>query len=181
MNTDNFQPFTRALQIVTRIAIRISAFTQRTLSEWIMSPRTLFTSEYCPPGHYSPVNNVPPRTCASEVVWPSYFQVSSTTTSSRDHAWTWQQQHYPHTEISLGYAFILSRVARETWVMLRETRYDALSLVPRPSRDQFLWFTEAAKLTWASFPVLTLQAANAGVRTARARVYDSLCIKNTVP
>ena len=26
---------------------------------WIMSPRTLFTSEYCPPGHYSPVNNVP--------------------------------------------------------------------------------------------------------------------------
>ena len=26
---------------------------------WIMSPRTLFTSEYCPPGHYSLVNNVP--------------------------------------------------------------------------------------------------------------------------
>ena len=24
-----------------------------------MSPRTLFTSEYCTPGHYSPVNNVP--------------------------------------------------------------------------------------------------------------------------
>ena len=25
---------------------------------WIMSPRTLLTSEYCPPRHYSPVNNV---------------------------------------------------------------------------------------------------------------------------
>ena len=27
---------------------------------WIMSPRTLFTGEYCPPGHYSLVNIVPP-------------------------------------------------------------------------------------------------------------------------
>ena len=37
-----------------------------------MSPRTLFTSEYCPPGHYSPVNNVPsnvpPRARASKLV-----------------------------------------------------------------------------------------------------------------
>ena len=36
--------------------------------------------------------------------------------------------------------------------------------------DQCLSFMGAAKLTQASFPVLALQARNAGVRTARARV-----------
>ena len=36
--------------------------------------------------------------------------------------------------------------------------------------DQCLSFTGAAKLTRASFLVLELQAANAGVRTARTRV-----------
>ena len=33
-------------------------------------PRTLFTSEYCPPGQYSPVNNVPPRVCVSVMTVP---------------------------------------------------------------------------------------------------------------
>ena len=87
------------------------------------------------------VNNVPPRTCASEVVWPSYLQVHSTTTSSRDHVWTWQQQRDPHTEmkcISLGYALYCPAWPEQTWVMLCETRYDALSLVPRPSRPVFV-------------------------------------------
>ena len=31
-----------------------------TVPPWILSPRTLFTSEYGPPGHYSLVNMVPP-------------------------------------------------------------------------------------------------------------------------
>ena len=46
-----------------------------------------------------------------------------------------------------------------------------MHLVSYPGlRDQCLSFMGAAKLTWASFPVLALQAANAGVRTARERV-----------
>ena len=48
--------------------------------------------------------------------------------------------------------------------MLRETRYDALSLVLRPSRSVFV-IHGSSKLTQASFPVLALQATNAEVRT----------------
>ena len=48
----------------------------------------------------------------------------------------------PHTEmkfISLGYALYSPAWAEQTWVMrLRETRYDALSLVPRRSRPVFV-------------------------------------------
>ena len=40
--------------------------------------------------------------------------------------------------------------------------------------DQCLSFMGAAKLTQASFPVLVLQARNAGVRTARASLGDTL-------
>ena len=49
--------------------------------------------------------------------------------------------------------------------MLRETRYERLASYPGPL-DQCLSFTGAVKLTRASFPVLVLQATNAGVRTA---------------
>ena len=56
----------------------------------------------------------------------------------------WQQQRGPvtHTEmkfISLGYALYSPTWAEQTWVIRqRETRYDALSLVPRPSRPVFV-------------------------------------------
>jgi len=103
------------------------------------------------------MNNVPPRTCASDVVWPSYLQVRSTTTSSRDHAWTWQQQRDPHTEmkcISLGYTLYCPAWPEQTWVMLRETRYDALSLVPRPSQT-FFFIHGSSKTNLGFFPCVS--------------------------
>ena len=64
--------------------------------------------------------------------------------------------------ISVGYALYSPAWPEQTGVMLRETRYDALSLVYPGLLDQCLLFTGAAKLTQASFPLLALQAANAG-------------------
>ena len=60
----------------------------------------------------------------------------------------------------------------QTWVMrLRETRYDALSLVPRRSRPLFV-IHGSSKTNSGFFPCVSTASGEiyAGVRTARARV-----------
>ena len=113
----------------------------------------------------------------------SGLQVRSTTTSSRDHAWIWQQQRDPHTKmkfISLGYAYIVPR-GQSKLGLCGYARLDMMRLVSYPGvLDQCLSFTGAAKLTRASFPVLVLQAAklcwdkNGQGKSLRH------CIKNTI-
>ena len=96
--------------------------------------------------------NVPPRTCASEVVWPSYLQVYSTTTSSRDHVWTWQQQRDPHTEmkcISLGYALYCPR--DQSKLGLCYSRLDMMRLVSYPGLSRPVFFIHGSSKTNSGF------------------------------
>ena len=127
------------------------------------------------------VNNVPPRTCASEVVWPSYLQVHSTTTSSRDHVWTWQQQRDPHTEmkcISLGYALYCPAWPEQTWAMLFET-IDMMPLVSYPGlRDQFLSFMGAANSGF--FSCVSTASCKCWGKNGQGKSLGDTRIKNTV-
>ena len=65
-----------------------------------MSPRTLFTNEYCPPGHYSPVNNVPPPPPPPVYAFQgSLVLLFCITSGSAEHARTGQQQRNSQSEV----------------------------------------------------------------------------------
>ena len=72
--------------------------------------------------------------------------------------WIWPQQRDPHSKmkfISLGYALSNPACPEQTWVMrLRETRYDALSLVPRRSRPVFVIYG-SSKTNSGFFPCVS--------------------------
>ena len=110
-----------------------------------MSPRTLFTSEYCPPGHYSPVNNVPPRVRVSR--WSGviilHYKWQRGTCKDRTTAQLTIRGEIQLTLVSRAQAFWTSFVI-----------HGSLSF----------------RLLKSSFAASTLQAMNAWIRMAGVRV-----------